>query len=145
MTLVVHKRARYEYSIEKTFTAGMVLEGREVKSLRLKHASLTGSYIKILSGELYLINAQINPYSFADNKDYDPKRTRKLLVKKRELLALQSLLEKKQRTLVPLKIFTAGRFIKLEFGLGKGLKKFEKRAKIRERDLARQDARGVRH
>jgi SsrA-binding protein len=113
------------------------LRGGEVKSLRLKSGSLTGSYVKIIGGELFLIGAQITPYKFSDNTDYDPKRTRKLLLKKKEVEQLTIDLEQKKLTLIPLQFETAGRNIKLVFGIGKGLKQFEKRAKIKERDQKR--------
>ena len=87
MLLLKNKKANLEYSIEKTYTAGVVLSGPEVKSLRNKSGSLNGSFIKNIGNELFLINAQISPYKFADNKEYDPKRTRKLLMKKKEIVA----------------------------------------------------------
>jgi SsrA-binding protein len=137
MQLLVNKKARFEYKIENTMSAGVVLRGGEVKSLRLKSGSLTGSYVKIIGGELFLIGAQITPYKFSDNTDYDPKRTRKLLLKKKEVEQLTIDLEQKKLTLIPLQFETAGRNIKLVFGIGKGLKQFEKRAKIKERDQKR--------
>lgn len=144
MLLIKNKRARHEYAIEKTYTAGVVLSGAEVKSLRLKHGSLQGSFVKIVGGELQLINAQINPYAFADNTEYDPKRTRKLLMKKKEILHLKSILEQKNRTLVPLSIDLLGNKIKVQVGLARGLKQHEKRQKLKERDLKRAAEREVR-
>jgi len=137
MSLVVNKKARYEYTIEKKFTAGLVLSGPEVKSLRLKHGSLSGSFVKIIGGEAFLVNAHINPYAFAQTEEYDPKQTRKLLLKKKELLELQEALHTKGRTLVPLSIFVAGRNLKLDLAIAKGKKVHEKRAVIRERDQQR--------
>lgn len=137
MQLVFNKKARFEYDIERTYTAGIILTGQEVKSLRLKHASLTGSYVKIIGEDVVLLNAQITPYSYAITTDYDPKRTRKLLLKKREILELSEWQTNKNRALIPLSIDAKGRYIKIEIGVGRGLKHFDKRKKIKERDQAR--------
>jgi len=146
MLLVPNKRARAEYDISKTLIAGIVLTGAEVKSLRLKQASLKGSYIKLVGSELFLINAQITPYKFADTRlEYDPKRTRKLLVKKKEILDLQALQEQKKVTFVPLSIKLVGKFIKVKIGVGKGLKKFEKKERLKKRDQERDVAKELKY
>lgn len=146
MVLIPNKKARAEYAISKTLTAGIVLSGAEVKSLRARQGSLKGSYIKLVGGELFLINAQISPYKFSDpRKDYDPKRTRKLLVNKRELMDLQSLHEQKNVVFVPLSIDLVRNLIKVTVGVGKGLKKFEKRERIKKRDLERDVAREMKY
>lgn len=137
MLLVANKTARRDYDISKTYSAGIVLTGAEVKSLRLKHGSLKGSYVKPIDGELFLINAQINPYSFADNKDYDPKRTRKLLLKKKEILQLSLEIDKKNWSLIPLSFELFHNKIKVKVGLGKGRKEFEKRDLLKKRDEKR--------
>lgn len=141
MLLLKNKKATHEYEIERTYTAGVVLSGPEVKSLRNKSGSLTGSFIKPIGGELVLLNAQISPYKFADNTEYDPKRTRKLLVRKKEIMALSTALEQKGRALVPLSFDLLGNKIKLRFGLGRGLKLYDKRAKLKERTIKRDVAR----
>ncbi len=138
MQLVINKKSRHEFSIEQTYTAGVVLYGHEVKSLRLGHGSFAGSYIKIIAGEAFLLNTQINLYKFSTDEKYDPKRTRKLLFTKKELLELQELSHNKGRTIVPLFFFTGGRNIKLEVGVGKGKKEHEKRSVLRERDQKRE-------
>ena len=145
MLLIANRKARSEYAIDKTYTAGMVLTGPEVKSLRAKKGSLSGSYVKIIGNEAFLLNAQINPYDFADNREYEPKRTRKLLLNRREIEQLQSHLEQKGRTLVPLAINLVGRHIKLEVGVGRGLKQHEQRAKLKKRDLERDLAREMKY
>lgn len=137
MQLIYNKKAHHEFAIERTYTAGVILSGQEVKSLRLQHGSFAGSYIKIVGGEAFLLNAQINPYPFANPKDYDPKRTRKLLLNKKELLELMEWSNNKGRALVPLAFVTMGKKIKLEFGVGRGKKVFEKRAELRKRDQQR--------
>ena len=138
MSLVFNKKAQYEYSISKKFVAGVVLSGSEVKSLRLGHASLNGSYIKEIGGELFLINAQINAYAFAKQEDYDPKRSRKLLIKKSELNELVEASQQKGFAVIPLAFFLSHNLIKLEFALAKGKKEYEKRAGIKKRDLQRE-------
>lgn len=148
MILVQNKKARFEYDIEKTYQAGLVLTGPEVKSLRSKHASLTGSYVQIQSGEAVLLNAQINPYAYANNNDYDPRRTRKLLLSKKEILQLEELHKNGKRALVALAIELKGNLIKVKIGVGRGLKKYDKREKIKKRDQERQIQRqmkSVRH
>src|SRR3990172_3285861 len=116
MQLIVNKKARHDYEITQTVQAGIVLTGAEVKSLRGKSGSLNGSYVRPLHNELYLIGAQITPYRFADNTDYDPKRTRKLLLKKREIVDLIASTQRKGWTLVPLSFEVVGRKIKLNVG-----------------------------
>lgn len=141
MVLLRNKKATHEYAIEKTYTAGVVLSGSEVKSLRNKSGSLTGSFVKSVGNELFLINAQITPYKFSDNREYDPKRTRKLLMRKKEIVSLGEALEQKGRALVPLSFELIDNKIKLKFGLGRGLKLYDKRAKLKERTIQRDVAR----
>jgi len=138
MSLVFNKKAQYEYLISKKFIAGIILSGSEVKSLRLGHASLNGSYIKEIGGELFLINAQINAYAFSKQENYDPKRSRKLLIKKSELNELMEASQQKGFAIVPLAFFLSHNLIKLEFALAKGKKEYEKRASIKKRDLQRE-------
>lgn len=137
MSLIFNKKASFEYTLGKKFTAGVVLSGPEVKSLRLQHGSLNGSYIKTINNELFLINAQINPYQFARQEQYDPKRSRKLLVQKKEVEEIQEALTQKGLAIVPLAFFLAHNRIKLEFALARGKKEYEKRETIKNRDLQR--------
>ena len=138
MSLVFNKKAQHEYTISKKFIAGVVLSGSEVKSLRLQQASLNGSYIKEMSGELFLINAQINAYSFAKQEDYDPKRSRKLLLKKSELNSLLEASKHKGYAIIPMAFFLSHNLIKLEIALAKGKKEYEKREDLKKRDLQRE-------
>lgn len=137
MLLVKNRRARYDYQIQKTWTAGIVLDGHEVKSLRLKHASLESAYTKIVGLEAWLINARIEPYKYASLENYDPKRTRKLLLTKKEIYQLIEA-DQKNQTIVPLEILLINNRIKVKIGVGRGKKQYEKRKKIKERDLKRQ-------
>lgn len=138
MILVSNKRARFDYQLSKKYRAGIVLIGSEVKSMKLKHASLQGSFIKIIGGEAFLINAQINPYQFANNQNYDPKRNRKLLLSKKEIDQLATGTKQKGWAIIPLSFELIGRQIKVNLAVGKGSQKFEKREKIKRRDLKRE-------
>lgn len=138
MTLLTHKKARFDYTITDTYHAGIVLSGPEVKSLRNKSGSLTGSFVKIVGNEVFLLNAQISPYKFADNREYDPKRTRKLLLKRSEIDHLAEASQQKGITLVPLTIETVGNHIKVVVGVGRGKKVFEKRAVMKDRVIKRE-------
>lgn len=138
MLLIKNRRAKHDYDIKETWEAGVVLWGHEVKSLRLKHGSLEGSYIKILNQEAWLINANINPYRYSNLENYDPKRTRKLLLSKKEIYQLIEATQSKKQTVVPLEFFLFRNMIKIKIGAGKGKKEFEKRSEIKKRDLKRQ-------
>lgn len=145
MLLIKNRKAHHDYTITKTFMAGVILEGREVKSLRNKHASLTGSFVKVINGELFLLNAQINPYQFARNEDYDPKRTRKLLLKKSEIATLDQATNNKGWSIVPLSIELVNNFIKVKIGLGRGKQVHEKREALKKRDLEREAKRDLKY
>ena len=136
MTLLENRRARLEYEILQTYDAGVVLTGGEVKSLRNKSGSFFGSYVKVIGDEAFLLNTQITPYKFADNRDYDPKRTRKLLLKKKEIRHLQEV-STKGVTIVPLRFELHNKKIKLQLGVARGKKQFERRAELRKRAVER--------
>ena len=142
MILVKNPAAAHDYTIDRTFRAGLILTGPEVKSLRLKQASLKGSYIKIVTGEAFLLNAQITPYQFADNRQYDPKRTRKLLLNSQEIYQLMEISQKKGWSIFPLTIETINNRLKLNLGVGRGKREYEKRAALKkkaiERDVSRE-------
>ena len=125
--MIVNKWAKSEYSISDTYVAGIGLTGAEVKSLREDRGSLREGYAKIVGGELYLVGADIPKYSHYSGKEYDPKRSRKLLLKNSELLKIHKQIEGKNLTLIPLKLFFKGRWAKCEIGVGKGKKEWEKR------------------
>ncbi|NCN83085.1 MAG: SsrA-binding protein SmpB [Candidatus Pacebacteria bacterium] len=133
MQLVDNRRARFEYEITEKYVAGIVLAGHEVKSLRLKQGSLAGSFVQIIDGEAFLLNALISPYKFATIPDYEPQRTRKLLMRKSELLALQTVKQDKHRTLVPLAINLEGNRIKVIVGVAKARQKADKREYLKKR------------
>lgn len=135
---IINHRARFDYTIQDRLEAGVHLIGSEVKSLRGGHAKLDGSFVRILGSEAYLVNAHISPYPFARIENYDPKRSRKLLLHKKELISLKTKLESANLTLVPLSWYTKGSLVKLEIALARGKKQYEKRDAIKQRDLKRQ-------
>lgn len=137
MTLLLNKKAKRDFQLLKYYQAGIVLSGAEVKSLRLKRGSFNDSFVKIIGNEAFLINCQINPYSFADNKNYEPKATRKLLLNKKEILEIITATQKKNVTIVPLSFNLFNNKIKLNFAIAKGKKEFEKREDLKKKAIKR--------
>ena len=135
---ITNRRAFFDYSILEKLEAGINLYGTEVKAVRLGHADLTGSHVRIMGSEAYLINAKIFPYKYGRPEGYDEKRTRKLLLHKKEIIALKSKTEGQNLTLVPLSLYTTKSFIKLGIGVGKGKKKFDKKEAIKKKDIKRE-------
>lgn len=140
--LAINKKASFDYEILETYEAGMVLFGHEVKSVRSSQLSLKGSYISIRTKngkpELFLINCQITPYKFAGPlPDYNQSRERKLLLKRQEISRLLGKKKEEGLTLIPLKIYTNHSFLKLEFAVARGKKKFDKRESIKKREVDR--------
>ena len=143
-TLAYNKRARFDYVITDTFEAGLVLLGHEVKSVKTGHISLKGSYVTLKRVRnkplpaLYLTNAHIPLYKFAGTiKEYNPDRPRKLLLRGDEIKRLIGKKQEQGLTLVPIKIYTKRSLIKLEFGIGRGKKKTDKREAIKKRESDR--------
>jgi len=137
-----NRKARHEYFIEETFEAGLVLEGWEVKSLREGRIQLDQSYVIIKNNEVYLLGALINPLqTVSTHFEPDPQRTRKLLLKKREISKLIGQVERKGYTLVPLSLHWKNNRIKLDIGLAKGKKLHDKRATEKDRDWQREKQR----
>lgn len=135
---IVNRKAFFDYEIIDRFEAGIHLVGSEVKSLRNGHAKLDGSYVKVIGSEIYLVGAQIFPYIYARPEDYDPARTRKLLLHKKEIVSLKSKIDGANLTLVPLSWYTKGPLVKLEVGLARGKKKYEKREAKKREDMKRE-------
>ena len=136
--LANNKKAMFDYEILEKFEAGIVLNGQEVKSIRSGNISLKGSYVVIRGEEPYLIGANIPPYQPKNiSPEYDPERTRKLLLNKKEINYLIGKTQERGLTLIPLKVYTKYARIKLEFGVGKGKKKVDKREVIKKRDINR--------
>ena len=141
-----NRRARHNYEIEETLEAGLVLMGSEVKSLREGRANIAESYAKAENGDIWLINAHIPEYKQAGPFGHEPTRPRKLLLKKREIAKLIGATERAGMTLVPMKLYFNDRGIaKIEIGLGKGKKHYDKRETEKARDWNRQKARLLSH
>jgi SsrA-binding protein len=142
--ICTNRRARRDYEILETMEAGLVLVGTEVKSLREGHAQLKDSYAGIDDGELYLHNAHINPYSMGNRFNHEPTRTRKLLMHEREIRRLIGKIQEKGLTLIPLRLYfnDAGK-VKVELGLARGKRSYDKRRDIAERDAEREMRRAV--
>ncbi len=139
MKKIVNRKARFNYELSDRVEAGIVLTGAEVKSVKLGQVSLKESFARIDDkGEVWLHNAHIHPYKFADNQDYEPTRTRKLLLKKSEIRGLMKKIESGNLTLVPTQVYTKKGKVKLEVSLGKGKKKWDKRRTVKERDQKRE-------
>ena len=134
---IVNKSAYFNYDIKDTIEAGITLTGPEVKAVRGNQVDLSGSHVRIVGSEAYLINAKIYPYKFANVENYDEKRTRKLLLHKREIISLKSKVEGSEMTLVPTSLYAKHGVIKVEVGIGKGKKKYQKKEAIKKRDIAR--------
>ena len=133
---IFNRKAKFNYDIEagSRVEAGLSLSGGEAKSVREKHADISDSQIRILSGEAYLINANI-PVLGAK---LDPTRSRKLLLHKNELLSIAANLKQRKLVILPISLYNKGRLIKLELALGKPKKRFEKREEIKRRDINRE-------
>ena len=140
-----NRKARHNYQIEDSLEAGLVLLGSEVKALREGRANIAESYAKPENGEIWLINAHIPEYSQAGQFNHEPRRPRKLLLKKREASKLIGATDRDGMTLIPLKLYFNARGIaKLEIGLGKGKHYYDKRETQKKRDWNRQKARLMR-
>jgi len=139
----INKRAEFDYEIIEKYEAGIVLRGYEVKAVKTGHVNLKGSFVtfkktKAKLPEAYLTNAHIPLYKHAGGvPGYDPTRSRKLLLKKKEIKYLLGKRQEQGLTLIPLKIYTKRSLLKLEFGVGKGRKKFDKREVVKKREVDR--------
>lgn len=135
---MTNQRAYFDFQLLDRIEAGINLTGAEVKAIRLGHADLTGSFVKVHGSEVYLVNAKIYPYKFARPEGYDEKRTRKLLLHKKEIHALKSKTEGVSLTIVPVSLYTKKSYIKVELALGKPKRRIDKRDTIKKRDLDRE-------
>lgn len=137
-TYADNSKARFDYEILESFSAGLELFGFEVKSVRAGRMNLAGSYVVIRGAEAFLTGAQVTPLQPKNAPtDYDPSRTRKLLLTKPEIEKLAEAEGTKGLTIVPLKVYNKGRFLKLDVAIARGKKKFDKREAIKKRDVER--------
>lgn len=134
---ILNRKALHNYHILEKVETGIKLLGHEVKSVRSGRVNLGQSHARIINGEVYLINAHIPPYQNASIKDYDPGRSRKLLLHKNQIISLMGKMSGQKATLIPVSIYDKHNLIKVELGLGKSKKEFDKRKAIKERDHQR--------
>lgn len=133
-----NRKARHDYDIEETFEAGIVLTGSEIKSVRAGRVNLRGSYARVLNDEVFLYDSHISPYEQSGTYfNHDPTRPRKLLLHRREISRLEGLVRQKGLTLVPLKVYFKNRRAKLELGVARGKKSYDRREDIAKREAQR--------
>jgi SsrA-binding protein len=135
--LAKNKRARHDYHVVDSVEAGVVLRGTEVKSMRLGKFQLVDGYVRVENGELYLYGVHISPYEFGNRFNVDPRRRRKLLVHKSEMRRLGRQVLEKGMTLVPLSAYLKNGRVKIEVGVCRGKKTYDKRRALQDRDAAR--------
>ncbi|MBN2105466.1 SsrA-binding protein SmpB [bacterium] len=140
-----NRKARHDYHIIETWEAGMVLRGTEVKSLRDGKANLKDSYARLENGEVFLYNCHISPYEKGTYANHDPERKRKLLLNRQEIRKLTGKVEEKGLTLIALKIYFKHGIAKVELGLARGKKLYDRRADIAKRDMKREIERSLKH
>ena len=146
MSLIDNKRGAHDYSIIETMEAGLELFGYEVKSLRAGHGSLKGARVVARGGEAYLVGATIPPWQIANApKSYDPERTRRLLLNKKQIADVLNAENEKGLTVIPLSVYNKGRNLKLSIAIARGKKAHDKRRTIQERDTKRDIARSLKN
>ena len=141
-----NKKARFDYEILDTLEAGLVLSGTEVKSIRSGTVRLKGGFVSFHGNEAFLTNVHVPKYKHTgSNQEYDPEKSRKLLLKSKEIGKLREKSLERGLTIVPLSLYNSGRHIKLEIGVAKGKKKYDKRATLKKRDLDRETRRAIKN
>ncbi len=140
-----NKKAYFDYFIEETFEAGIVLQGNEVKSVKMGNVNLKDSFCHIDKGEVYLKNCHITPYEKGSAFNAEPRRNRKLLLNKREINKLIGKIKTKGYTLVPTQIYFSGNLVKLEIALAKGKQLHDKRDTLKEKDIKRDTEREIKN
>ncbi|MDP4115038.1 MAG: SsrA-binding protein SmpB [Bacteroidota bacterium] len=143
--IIVNRKARFEYTILQTIEAGIVLQGTEVKSLRLGKANLSDAYANIKDNEVWLLNLHISEYTQGNINNHDPLRTRKLLLNRSEIRKLLGKIKEKGLTLVPLRMYFKNGKVKVEIALAKGKKVYDKREAIAKKDFTRDQERKIKY
>lgn len=138
-----NRKAYHDYFIDETYEAGISLRGTEVKSIREGKLNLKDSYVLLKDSEAFLLNSHISPYSHGNIMNHEPLRTRKLLLNRSEIERLKGKVAQKGYSLVPLKAYFKGPYVKIEIGLARGKKLFDKRESIKEKEAKRQIERAV--
>jgi SsrA-binding protein len=143
-----NRRARHDFEILNTYEAGIVLQGTEVKSLREGRASLQDAYAGFKSSadhEIYLNNAHINPYEHGNRENHEPKRMRKLLLNAREIKKIKQMIQEKGLTVIPLSLYFSGHLVKVELGVARAKRKYDKRETTKERESEREIQRKLKY
>ena len=143
-SISINRRAWHEFIIDDTYECGLVLAGTEVKSLRAGLANLTDAYVRIVDGEAWLYSCHISPFEKGNRFNHDPVRTRKLLLHGREIAVLQTKAQEKGLALVPLRLYWVKGKAKLEIGVGRGKKLYDKRDSLKEKESKRDIERALR-
>lgn len=141
--LATNRKAYHDYSIDETYETGIALTGTEIKSVRAGSVNLRDAYAQVRNGELWMMNVHIAPYEPASRQNVDPYRDRKLLMHRKEILRLFGKVQEKGLTLVPLKMYLKKNRAKVEIGLARGKKQYDKREAIGKRDATREMERAV--
>ncbi len=142
-TVALNRRARHEFTIDETFEAGLVLTGTEIKSVRAGKVNISNAYARIEKGEAWLIGADIAPFEQGNRYNHEPKRTRKLLLHRRQIDELLGRAQQKGQTIVPLRLYLNRGKAKVELGLARGKQQHDRRRDIAERDARRDVARAL--
>lgn len=143
-TVAQNRKARHDYHIEDVYEAGIALTGTEIKSVRAARVQLKDSFARVQNGELLLYNMHISPYEQGNRFNHEPERTRKLLMRRLEILKLHGLIREKGYSLVPLSIYLKNGWAKVELALVKGKKNYDKREDLKKKDAAREVERALR-
>ena len=139
MALIFNKKASFEYELIEKYEVGIELTGSEVKSLREKHGELSGAHVLIRGSEAFIVGFEIPPYQPKNlTAEYNPLRTRKLILTKKEIFEIEKRTSEKGLTIVPVSLYNKGKRLKLEMAIGRGKKKFDKRETIKKRDVERE-------
>jgi len=136
-TIAVNRRARHEYAIEETYEAGIALVGTEVKSVRAGRVNLQDSFVRIEGGQAWVYNMNISPYEQGGRFNVEPKRTRKLLLHKQEINRLMGKYQERGLAIIPLAVYIDHGYVKVEIGVGRGRKLYDRRQAITEREVER--------
>lgn len=137
MALAANRKVTFDYEILEKYSAGIELTGAEVKSVRAGRISLAGAHVSVRAGEAFLVGADIQAYQPGNQPDYEPARTRRLLLSRQELADLAKVEGTKGLTVVPISVYNKGRFIKVDLAVARGRKRFDKRQAIKKRDAER--------
>lgn len=142
---ISNKKAHYDYTIETTYEAGIVLKGTEIKSIRDGRANLKDSYAIYKNGEIFLLNMHISEYDKGNQFNHEETRTRKLLLNKKEILKIRDSLQIEGYTLIPVKLYFKGNKAKILLGIAKGKKNYDKREAIKKKDMDREIQKQMKH